>query len=977
MLPLVFLAVLAQDTASAPVATWRQEATYRIAATLVDSTGTLRGTQELRYRNNSPDTLQVLVFQLPLNALSVDAEAQARTNRGYTRLQEVAVAGATVPLEWPLAPDSSLVRVLLPVPLLPGASTIAALAWESRPPGSAATDGRFDFAYWYPRLAAYSRHGWPEHPFDPDADSFGEFATYRVRLDLPVDQVVGATGLPVCGDPGWVASRRPAGAPIRWWSFSPGDTLSRARMDADTACTGAAAGRTIVVWQAERVPDFAMSFDPAYRYEEGDFREKPVRVLYRAGQERVWGAGLVARRTEAALAWLEEVAGDYPWPQATTAQVVAQGASSPPMMALSDSSGVETIVHALGRQYFGGVIGVDAWNERWLGEGLVRFQAAWYLQVLGRKGAFDALEWRVLGWDLDDLSQPIANPPERFRDRATWLAMTADRGQLFFQQLRTAIGGMGATDSLLHRYLAAYTFRRADEAGFRSLAESVSGEELSSLFRQWLHETVLYDYAVGALSRRPVTDSVGLVGWATDVEVVRRAAGEFPVQVWVIAEQDTNMVRVSGVAPSEQVTVFTRSRPLEVAIDPHVLSHDWNMLNNRRRFGGGLLPPMEMYLGGYFGRRSRRDALTLGVAPTAWYNQEGGWTLGLRGRTDYLGRFDLDEAYLTMSTGWSADPAPGRVDVNASVRLSNPTWLRHPGLTEWIGGAWVEGRAAAGIGIEKSLQRSLADSAVRTVGLSLEWLTVRTPAYVDPAYYDDASTVELTGTGQVSGKAAGWHVSARASAAIGYMYPDRSAAALTDQAYVRGTLSATARRSIGSRSSFGARAYAGTALGPGAVVRQRRIYLAGSDPYEQFADPFLRSRGSIFRLDGVNYQSPGGADVRGLSPTLSAPQVYGVNVEVERSLLRAGRGMVHGVSAALFLDGVLANGDLDTTGSNAMQAAADAGLGVRIQMQAGQAPFEIRFDVPLWVSVPTLAQDTGPGSRVFGFRWTFSLSPVL
>ena len=202
-------------------------------------------------------------------------------------------------------------------------------------------------------------------------------------------------------------------------------------------------------------------------------------------------------------------------------------------------------------------------------------------------------------------------------------------------------------------------------------------------------------------------------------------------------------------------------------------------------------------------------------------------------------------------------------------------------------------------------------------------------------------------------------------------------AAADQQAYFRGTLSATARRPLGDRMEFGVRGYAGAALGASPVMQQRRIYLAGSDPYQQFANPFLRSRGSIFRLDGVNYQSPGGADARGLSPTLSARQAYGVNVEIGRRLLRSGWGMVHGISVAAFVDGVLADGDLDTGGRNTIQAAADAGLGVRMQMQVGQAPFEVRFDVPFWVSVPSLAQDTGPGNQPFGFRWTFSLSPVL
>lgn len=977
VLPMLLVAAFAQDTALPPLAARQERAAYRIAASLADSTGTLRGTQQLIYRNFSSDTLRVLVFELPLNARPAGSAPAPDSMRGYTRLGAQS-AGTPLGLEWPLSPDSSLVRLVLATPLPPGDSTSVTMDWESRPPAESRRGAHFDFPYWYPRLEAYGPGGWPEHPFDADADSHGEFATYLVRLDLPSDQVIGATGVPLCGDPGWVAARRPVGAPVHWWSFTPGETLSRPAMDADTACANALPGRKTVLWYAEEVPDFAMTFDPNYRYEEGDFRFRPVRVLYQKGQERVWGAGLVAGRSEMALGWLEEAAGKYPWPQTTTAQQLASRSSGPPMMALSDVGGLESIVHMFGRNYFGGTVANDAWTERWLGEGLVHFQAAWFLEVLGRRGEFDALELQVLGWDLDGLSQPVANPPSGFRDRATWLAMTTDRAELFFLQLRTAVGGPVAMDTLLHRYASQYRFQRADEAGLRSVAEGVAGRDLAPLFRQWLHERVLYDYAVGSATQRQVqNDSGGATGWTTDVEVMRKADGEFPVEVWVIAESDTGVGHAGGATASERIAIATRSRPLEVIVDPRLLSHDWNMLNNRRRFSGGPLPSTEKYLGGYFGTRSQRDVMTLGIAPTAWYNQEGGWTLGLKGRSDYLGRFNLDEAYLNMSTGWSADPEPGKVDVNASIRLRNPTWLRHPGLTEWIGASWVEGRAGAGMGVEKSLRRSLADSGVRTVGLSLEWLTVRTPGYVDSGFYSDAGTVELTGSGRMAGHNGAWQLDAHATAALGYMYPTASATGVSSQAFFRGTLSATARRSLGPLMTLGARGYAGAALAKEPVVRQRQIYLAGSDPYQQFADPFLRSRGSILRLDGVNYQSPGGADVRGLAPTLSAGQAYGINLEVERSLFHAEGGLLRRFAVAAFTDGVVANGDLDTAGGNALMAAADAGLGVRIGLHKGETPFEFRFDMPLWVSEPALAQDTSPDGNAFGFRWTFSFSPVF
>ena len=40
----------------------------------------------------------------------------------------------------------------------------------------------------------------------------------------------------------------------------------------------------------------------------------------------------------------------------------------------------------------------------------------------------------------------------------------------------------------------------------------------------------------------------------------------------------------------------------------------------------------------------------------------------------------------------------------------------------------------------------------------------------------------------------------------------------------------------------------------------------------------------------------------------------------------------------------------------------------------GRTPFQTRFDFPLWVSRPSLAQDAKPAGTV-GFRWGFSFAP--
>ena len=54
----------------------------------------------------------------------------------------------------------------------------------------------------------------------------------------------------------------------------------------------------------------------------------------------------------------------------------------------------------------------------------------------------------------------------------------------------------------------------------------------------------------------------------------------------------------------------------------------------------------------------------------------------------------------------------------------------------------------------------------------------------------------------------------------------------------------------------------------------------------------------------------------------------------------------------------------------------DAGVGVSASHKIGGTSFVTRFDVPLWVSQPTLAQDTHPADQV-GFRWLLSFSPAI
>ena len=341
--------------------------------------GCSRGANGCVYVNHSPDTLTAFAFHLYLNAFRpgsrwADADSTERKRRfndlkdpdyGFNHVRNVRIMGAPVEPIWPFAPDSTIVRYQLPRPLAPGDSMVVDLDWDARPSTVPRRQGRrgrrFDFAQWYPKVVVYDRHGWEEHPLYPGGEFYGEFATFLVDLDLPADQVMGATGVPICGDPGWESANRTPEKPIEYQrDYYPGapkyraegnDCLVRPSDGPTRPVDPPAAGRKRIVWYAENVHHFAMSLNPEYRYEGGRWGGVAIHVLYQPGDEATWGTGIAVSRTATALQWLDRFYGPFGWPQITNVHRIEGGGTEFPMMIHDGSPSQGLIVHELGHNY--------------------------------------------------------------------------------------------------------------------------------------------------------------------------------------------------------------------------------------------------------------------------------------------------------------------------------------------------------------------------------------------------------------------------------------------------------------------------------------------------------------------------------------------------------------------------------------------------------------------------------------------------
>lgn len=554
---------------------------YVIEARVDESQSTLTGRAQLRYTNNAPVPLDTLWFHEHLNAFRPESDWARREleygerrfqdlgpeEHAFERLQRVEVDGRRIMPVYPGAPDSTVVAIPLPTPLAPGATTTVMLDWTARPstlPRRQGREGRrYDWAQWYPRIAAYTEEGWQVQPLMPQGEFFGEFATYDVTLDVAADQVIGSTGVPVEGDPGWDAA-----ADVDAFYDVP------RRAGIGLLRGNAGRGRKRVRWYAEDVHHFAWSMNPEFRYAGGSVPRSdgsgPIAIhVLSLPSDTDWGPAV--ERTRNALASLQETFGPYPWPQLTNIHRIESGGTEFPMVIMNGSAGDGLIMHETAHQYVHGIFANNEFREGWLDEGFSSYLTDTRFFREGNANVFDATVQGIMQVEARQLAEPIGLPGAEFSTPAVYSTMTYAKGELVLRMLEWLVG----TDTMneaLRLYYQRHALSHVTEDDLRDAVEDASGMTLGWFFDQWIHTTGRLDYAIAEASVRPSGDGA----WITRVRVRREGEAWMPVDLEVAGE----VQRLNSGRPEFQVEVRTANRPTSATLDPEGVLIDYNRANN-------------------------------------------------------------------------------------------------------------------------------------------------------------------------------------------------------------------------------------------------------------------------------------------------------------------------------------------------------------------------------------------------------------
>lgn len=191
---------------------WQQKIKINLQATLNTKEKTINVFEKIHYTNHSNDTLHFIWLYAIMNAYKSDTSMLSdellknrKTNfyfsddeqRGGITKLDFLVDETKTKYEYHHK-YAELLKVYLPKPLLPNATTIIETPFICKLPYNFTHIGYInnDFAvvHWYLKPAVYNSFGWHLNAYTEQADMYSEFVDYDVNITLPSNFIVASSG---------------------------------------------------------------------------------------------------------------------------------------------------------------------------------------------------------------------------------------------------------------------------------------------------------------------------------------------------------------------------------------------------------------------------------------------------------------------------------------------------------------------------------------------------------------------------------------------------------------------------------------------------------------------------------------------------------------------------------------------------------------------------------------------------------------
>lgn len=522
---------------------WQNHARYAITVTALPPDRTVRGTEQILYANNSPDTLRTLVIKLFLNIHKPGAPRDGGASDAYltsgVHVDTFAVNGQSVPWEngsryftWQ--------PVKLPAPLLPRDSVHLSFDWHYEISRESNREGMIDsttyfLAYFYPRVAVYDDYnGWDTMDFTDQKEFYSDFNDYDVSVKVPANYIVWGTGTLM--NPSEVLQPEHA---RRFQASLTSDQTIRVATKEELAAKRVTQPGPVNTWhfRATNIPDMAFNVSDHYDWDaasvvvdDATHRRASVQAAYNDSSADYHHMVQFGRH---ALDWLSHNWPGVPYPFEKTTVVQGFAGMEYPMMANDESYPDTTFSqfvaeHEIAHSYFPFYMGINESRYAFMDEGwATTFEYLIGQADLGKDKARTFFQqFRVNGWihdpsPLEDL--PIVTPADVLKGSA-YGNNAYGKPALGYLALKDLLGDDMFRKGL-HAFIDRWHGKHPTPWDFFNTVNDATGRNLDWFWRNWYFSNGYIDLAVRSVGKTGngysvVLDNVG--GMAAPVDLLVR-----------------------------------------------------------------------------------------------------------------------------------------------------------------------------------------------------------------------------------------------------------------------------------------------------------------------------------------------------------------------------------------------------------------------------------------------------------------------
>ncbi len=488
---------------------WQQQVNYTIDVSLDDTAHSLSGFEKLEYTNNSPDTLKFIWFHLWPNAYKNDKTAytdQALENgstkfyfsdkeqKGYINRLDFKVNGATAATEdHPQHID--IIKLLLPASLPPGQKIIITTPFHVKLPYNFSRGGHEGQSYqatqWYPKPAVYDSRGWHPLPYLDQGEFYSEFGNFDVRISVPANYVVAATGvLQNEEEKRWLKEKAES---YEKDGRVYGDqnkmvSLKKIKTKEDDFPPSA---KTIKIlrYKQDNIHDFAWFADKRFIVNQDTCRLRSGKIIdvftyYTHPHSQQWMNSITFCKD--AVRHYSTLVGEYPYSIVQAVQgppSFGGGMEYPTITVISPGTSAKeldnTIAHEIGHNWFYGILATNERDHPWMDEGINSYyDAKYHMLKYGQPAQLERIAFETTAREKTD--QPIELTSEKYNELNYDLDVyykTAEWMRWLESQL-----GTETFNKAMQEYYRRWQFKHPQPEDFKKAITESSGRDLDSIF---------------------------------------------------------------------------------------------------------------------------------------------------------------------------------------------------------------------------------------------------------------------------------------------------------------------------------------------------------------------------------------------------------------------------------------------------------------------------------------------------------------